>query len=189
MVLLKSIQKRNKIRPPQKPNQVLKDAEKFMALEESYLERDNVSPEEARARALERWKRKISFNRIIPALFIGLVIVALVVVSVIAGRAQDKGESAGPYIVKDTENDSPGTNIVTRIVTLTAEVGGEPAPALQWKVDKGSGFEDIAGATNQIYRIGNAQVVDSGLYALFATNSAGAIQTTPVPLIVTEGED
>jgi len=177
------------MRPLQKPNQVLKDAEKFMALEESYLERDNVSPEEARAWALERWRKKIAFNRIIPELFIGLVLVAAVVVFAGVGEAQNKDGSSGPYIVKDTENDSPGTNIVTRIVTLTAEVGGEPAPALQWKVDKGSGFEDIAGATNPIYRIGNAQVVDSGLYALFATNSAGAIQTTPVPLIVTEGED
>jgi len=94
-----------------------------------------------------------------------------------------------PYIVKDTDNDSPGTNIVTRIVTITAEVDGEQPIALQWKVDKGDGFVDIPGATNAIYRIGNAQVSDSGFYSLFATNSVGGISTTPQQLIVTEGED
>jgi hypothetical protein len=98
-------------------------------------------------------------------------------------------DAGAPFIIKDTDSDSPGTNIVTRIVTITAEVGGEPPIALQWKVDKGSGFVDIPGATSATYRIGNAQVPDSGLYSLFATNSLGGISTTPVPLIVTEGED
>jgi len=94
-----------------------------------------------------------------------------------------------PFILKDTDNDSPGTNIVTRIVTFTAEIGGAPPFAFQWKVDRGSGFESIPGATNTTYRIGNAQVSDSGLYSLFATNDFGNLSTTPVPLIVTEGED
>ena len=131
---------------------------------------------------------KIVINKIIPTVF-SLAFVGLVIASAWTGRAQDKDAPVAPYIVKDTDNDSPGTNIVTRIVTLTAEVGGTPPIALQWKVDRGNGFEEIAGATNATYRIGNAQVVDSGLYTLFATNSAGAIQTTPVPLKVTEGED
>jgi hypothetical protein len=94
-----------------------------------------------------------------------------------------------PFIVRDTESDSPGTNIVTRIVTFTAEIGGTPPPTLQWKVDKGSGFVTIPGATNSLYRIANAQVEHSGTYALFARNSAGEIRTTPQPLIVTEGQD
>lgn len=94
-----------------------------------------------------------------------------------------------PFIVKDTDTDSPGTNMVTRIVTMTAEVGGTPPPALQWKVDHGKGFEAIAGATKSTFRIGDAQVSDSGFYSLFATNSAGGIGTTPVPLIVSEGVD
>src|SRR5580658_10083134 len=75
--------------------------------------------------------------------------------------------AVAPYIVQDTDNDSPGTNIVTRIVTFTAEIGGTPLPALQWKVDKGAGFVNVAGATKTTLRIGNAQVSDSGLYALF----------------------
>jgi hypothetical protein len=94
-----------------------------------------------------------------------------------------------PFIVKDAETDSPGTNMVTRIVTFTAAIGGTPAPALKWKVNHGDGFEALAGATNATFRIGNAQVLDSGFYLLFATNSAGSVSTTPQQLIVTEGQD
>jgi hypothetical protein len=97
--------------------------------------------------------------------------------------------AVAPFIVQDTATDSPGTNMVTRIVTFTAQVGGAPPPALQWEVDRGNGFAPIAGATRPVFRIGNAQVSDSGQYALFATNSAGGLHTTPVPLFVTEGED
>jgi hypothetical protein len=91
--------------------------------------------------------------------------------------------------VKDTATDSPGTNNVTRIVTITAEVGGSAPLVLQWQVDHGHGFESIAGATNPVFRIGNAQIADSGLYSLFATNAAGQLHTTPVPLVVIEVED
>jgi hypothetical protein len=94
-----------------------------------------------------------------------------------------------PFIVQDTLNDSPGTNLVTRIVTFSAQVSGTPPLVLQWKVDTGSGYKEIPGATNATYRIGNAQVEHNGLYALFATNSAGSTNTSPQQLIVTEGED
>ena len=94
-----------------------------------------------------------------------------------------------PFVVHDTDTDSPGTNIVTRIVTFSAEIGGTPPPTLQWKVDRGTGFVNVAGATKTTLRIGNAQVSDSGFYSLFATNSSGTIHTTPQQLVVTEGED
>jgi hypothetical protein len=94
-----------------------------------------------------------------------------------------------PFILQDTLNDSPGTNIVTRIVTFTAQVGGSQPLFLQWKVNKGAGFEDIPNATNATYRIDNAQVEHNGLYALFATNSAGSTNTSPQALFITEGED
>jgi len=161
---------------------------------------------------------KIATNKTITVVLVGLGILVLIIALTYPGLAQPKIqpaaqtadtkepvakiENAGqtpatvppsvagdPFIVKDTDNDSPGTNIVTRVVTITAEIGGNAPISLQWKVDKGNGFEDIPGATNAIFRIGNAQVVDSGLYSLFATNSAGHLNTTPVPLIVTEGED
>ncbi|MBW8864567.1 MAG: immunoglobulin domain-containing protein [Verrucomicrobia bacterium] len=160
---------------------------------------------------------KNNANRIAAAAFASLVIVALIIALTNAGRAHGKSRSAtptvdeiklatttetstsktmkasqsvvAPYIVKDADNDSPGTNIVTRIVTITAEIGGSAPIALQWQVDRGNGYESITGATNATYRIGNAQVVDSGFYFLFATNAAGHISTTPVQLIVTEGVD
>lgn len=96
---------------------------------------------------------------------------------------------AAPFIIQDTLTDSPGTNIVTRIVTFTAHVGGSPPLIRQWKVDLGRGFVPILGATNATLRIGNAQPSDSGRYALFASNPAGQIHTTPVPLVVIDGVD
>lgn len=104
-------------------------------------------------------------------------------------HAQPAARPVAPFIAKDTDNDSPGTNIVTRIVTFTAEIGGTPPPFLQWKVDQGAGFVDVPGATNATYRIGNAQVEHNGFYSLFATNSAGSIHTAPQQLIVSEGVD
>jgi len=160
---------------------------------------------------------KITASKAIPLVLAGLGIAVLIITVTRPGVAQPeiqpaaqnadtkkpvaKNENTGaaanvpssvagdPFIVKDTDNDSPGTNNVTRVVTLTAEVGGTEPIELQWRVDKGNGFEDIPGATNATFRIGNAQVVDSGLYSLFATNSVGDLQTTPVPLVIIEGED
>jgi hypothetical protein len=99
-------------------------------------------------------------------------------------RQLDSSAGAAPFILQDTDNDSPGSNFVTRIVTITAAIGGTPPLALQWKINRGSGFEPIADATNAIYRIGNAQPEHNGYYALFATNLVGHIHTTPVRLIV-----
>ena len=94
------------------------------------------------------------------------------------------------FIVADTTTDSPGTNLVTRIVTFKAEVGGTPPIALQWKVDKGRGFVPVsAAATNPVLVISNALIADTGSYALFATNAAGVTNTMPVPLVVVEGVD
>jgi hypothetical protein len=79
---------------------------------------------------------------------------------------------------------------VTRVVTLTATIGGTTPIFLQWKVDKGSGFVAVsASSTNSVFTISKAQVADTGVYALFATNCAGSIKTTPVPLVVIEGVD
>ena len=95
-----------------------------------------------------------------------------------------------PFIMTDTVTDSPGTNLVTRVVTLTAEIGGTPPIFLQWKVDKGGGFVAVSvSSTNAVFTISNAQVADTGLYALCATNRVGGIKTTPVPLVVIEGVD
>jgi hypothetical protein len=122
--------------------------------------------------------------------FLSGLSVAGIIFSVLnLGRAQDTNTPAAPFIIKDTDNDSPGTNIVTRIVTFKAEIGGTQPLQLQWQVDKGNGFVDIPGATNALYRIGNAQVEHNGFYLLTATNSLGGLRTTPQQLIVSEGVD
>ena len=146
-------------------------------------------PEKTKCANFQKNFMKITINKNIAAVFTGLSLGALIIALADTGRAQNQAASGAPFIVKDTDNDSPGTNIVTRIVTLKAEIGGTPPFVFQWKIDRGNGFESIPGATNATYRIGNAQVSDAGLYALFATNYFGNISTTPVPLIVSEGVD
>jgi hypothetical protein len=95
-----------------------------------------------------------------------------------------------PFVVRDTETDSPGTNLETRVVKFTASVGGTPPLCRQWKVNKGTGFVAVSPtATNEVLVIQNAQIPHTGLYALFATNAAGGTNTTPVPLVVARGVD
>jgi len=158
---------------------------------------------------------KIATNKILIAFLVSLGIGVVVIALTDSGHAQSKVSpvkappggseaaatvptggvsvrglrSGAPVVVQDPGHDSPGTNLVTRVVTFTAEVVGAAPVAVQWKLDRGAGFADIPGATNLTYRIGNAQVEHSGRYALFATNALGGIATTPVPLIVIEGED
>ncbi len=105
-------------------------------------------------------------------------------------RAADKRRPIAPYIIADTASDSPGTNLETRVVTFTATVGGTPPLFLQWEVDRGTGFVPVsAAATNAGFKIPNAHLSDTGRYALFATNAAGSLRTTPVPLVIVEAED
>ncbi len=95
-----------------------------------------------------------------------------------------------PFIVADTATDSPGTNLETRVVTFTAAVGGTPPLRLQWEVDHGQGFVAVsAEATNAWFKLPNAHLTDTGIYALFATNAAGRLHTQSVPLVVVEGAD
>jgi PKD repeat protein len=89
------------------------------------------------------------------------------------------------FLSTDTTSDSPVTNYAGRNITLTASFGGFPAPALQWKVDKGSGFVNVsASATNASLTLANIQTSDTGSYALFATNVVGELNSTPLALVV-----
>jgi hypothetical protein len=113
-----------------------------------------------------------------------------------AKREADKKSAAGkvrrvaPFIVADTTSDSPGTNLETRVVMFSAVVGGTPPIFRQWQVDHGTGFVPVSpAATNDGFRISNAHVTDTGRYALFATNAAGSLRTTPVPLVIVDAED
>jgi hypothetical protein len=89
------------------------------------------------------------------------------------------------FLSSDTTSDSPATNYAGRTITLSAAFGGYPAPALQWKVNYGSGFVNVsASATNSSLTLANAQTGASGTYALFASNVVGASNSTPVALTV-----
>lgn len=89
------------------------------------------------------------------------------------------------FLSTDTTSDSPATNYAGRNITLTAAFGGVPTPALQWKVDKGSGFVNVsASATNASLTLSNVQTTDAGSYALFATNVVGQSNSTPLALVV-----
>ena len=58
-------------------------------------------------------------------------------------------------------------------------------PALQWKVNKGSGFVNVsASATNASLILSNAQTGDTGSYALYASNIVGTSNSTPFALVV-----
>jgi PKD repeat protein len=84
----------------------------------------------------------------------------------------------------DTTSDSPGSDYVGRHVTFQAAFAGYPAPVLQWEVDYGKGFLNIPNATNSSLTLAGVQVTNMGNYALFATNLAGALNSTPVTLTV-----
>lgn len=84
----------------------------------------------------------------------------------------------------DTVCDSPLNDYVGRKVSFTAAFAGIPKPSLQWEVNKGSGFVPITGATNSTLTLPNLQTTNSGSYALFATNTAGSLSSTPLTLNV-----
>ncbi len=89
------------------------------------------------------------------------------------------------FLSSDTTSDSPATNYAGRKITLTAAFGGFPTPALQWMVNKGSGFVNVsASATNASLVLSNVATADSGSYALYASNIVGTSNSTPLSLVI-----
>jgi PKD repeat protein len=81
---------------------------------------------------------------------------------------------------------SPSTNFyVGGAVTFSASFVGTQPITNQWEVNTGSGFVPLTGATNTTLTLTNLQLINSGAsYALFASNPAGASNSTPVTLTV-----
>jgi PKD repeat protein len=82
---------------------------------------------------------------------------------------------------------SPSTNVYANgsPVTLSAAFVGTSPITNQWEVNTGSGFVPVTGATNTTLTLTNLQLINSGAsYALFASNPAGASNSTPVTLTV-----
>ena len=97
------------------------------------------------------------------------------------------------YLTADTTA-SPSTNngvsanvqsYVGRNLTFSASFGGAQPMTNQWKVNTGSGFVLLTGATNTTLTLTNLQLANSGAsYALYVSNPAGASNSTPVTLTV-----
>jgi len=89
------------------------------------------------------------------------------------------------FLSSDTTSDSPATNYAGRTVTLQASFSGNPPPALQWRVDRGSGFTNVsASATNSSLVLANVQPSATGSYALYASNIVGTSNSTPVSVTI-----
>ena len=84
----------------------------------------------------------------------------------------------------DTTSDSPANDYVGRSVTFSASFAGYPTPALQWEVDNGSGYVNVPNATNSTLTLASVQTTNTGNYALFATNLAGSLNSTPLSLTI-----
>ena len=101
---------------------------------------------------------------------------------------QVSGPSTSYTIFKatDTSSDSPATDYVGRTVTFSAAFGGNPAPTLQWKVNKGdgNGYVNVPNATNSTLTLTDVQTTNSGSYSLYANNVAGSLNSTPWALTV-----
>jgi PKD repeat protein len=87
-------------------------------------------------------------------------------------------------LVADTTVSPTNTVYVGASVTLSALFSGTQPITNQWKVDKGSGFVPITGATNTTLTLSNIQLSNSGNYVLFASNAAGSSNSTPATLTV-----
>src|SRR5205814_2035993 len=84
--------------------------------------------------------------------FAVVVVIAVAAIAFVALTRKSRLGSlpaVAPFIVADTVTDSPGTNLATRLVKFTADLGGTAPIFKQWKVNKGGGFVDVsASATN-----------------------------------------
>ena len=101
---------------------------------------------------------------------------------------QVSGPSTDYTIIQsaDTTSDSPATDYAGRTVKFMAAFSGNPAPTLQWEVDKndGNGYVNVPNATNATLTLTNVQTTDSGSYSLYANNVAGSLNSTPLTLTV-----
>ena len=81
------------------------------------------------------------------------------------------------------------TRYVSGTVTFTAAIFGFPTPQLQWKFNDGISTTSIAGATNQTLTLSNLQLTNAGSYALYATNSIGATNSSAAALSLVPAPD
>ena len=84
-----------------------------------------------------------------------------------------------------TLNPVSQTKLVGQSVTFTAAASGTPTPTVQWQVDTGGGFNNLAGATNTTLTIPSVTLAMNGnKYRAVFTNVAGTATTTAATLTV-----
>ncbi len=81
---------------------------------------------------------------------------------------------------------SPASQTVTigATATFTASASGSPTPTVQWQVDSGSGFTDIAGATSTTLSFTVTPAQSNSAYRAIFTNPAGSATTSAAILTV-----
>jgi hypothetical protein len=73
-----------------------------------------------------------------------------------------------------------------QVASFTAAASGNPAPAVQWQMDSGAGWTDVAGATSTTYSF-TAQASDDGRqYRAVFTNVAGTATSNAATLTLNQ---
>ncbi|WP_309621707.1 autotransporter domain-containing protein [Novosphingobium sp.] len=83
-----------------------------------------------------------------------------------------------------TTNPSNQTVNAGGTATFTVAASGTPTPTVQWQVDSGSGFANIAGATSTTLSFTAAGSQSGNAYRAVFTNTAGSANTTAATLTV-----
>ena len=84
-----------------------------------------------------------------------------------------------PYVIQQPASQSV---VVAGDTSLSAVIGGVPAPACQWQF----GGADIVGATNVTLVLTNVQPSQAGKYRILVSNSAGTVTSADAILTVIE---
>ena len=93
--------------------------------------------------------------------------------------------ASAPILVADTAPDGAQT-LLGGLVTFQASYAGTLPITYQWQVDRGQGFSNLPGATNNPLTLMNLQPTNAGAYRLTAANAIGQGQTsTAATLTVT----
>lgn len=85
-----------------------------------------------------------------------------------------------------TTNPVSQTVNIGETATFTASASGSPTPTVQWQVDSGAGYGDIAGATSTTLSFTATQAQNNSAYRAIFANTAGSAATAGATLTVSK---